>query len=199
METISINAIPQFIRDNYAIHEWRHASAILQNDFPNEWQDIIDVLTDFRLLKSDLIVGGGRKSNIADKFDTFLYQRNWEEKAFDTMVVIDGEEHSTPTHKIDCYKNRIALEIEWNNKTEFYDRDLNNFRMLFELGAISVGIIVTRTTELQQIFNALGRGKSFGASSTHLNKLLPKIDGGGAGGCPILVFGIKDSLYVEDV
>jgi hypothetical protein len=33
-----------------------------------------------------------------------------------------------PTHKIDNFKNRIGLEVEWNNKTEFYDRDLNNFR-----------------------------------------------------------------------
>ncbi|GAA4056898.1 hypothetical protein GCM10022410_00420 [Amphibacillus indicireducens] len=187
------------MRDNYAIYEWRHASAIMQNDFPDEWRDIIDVLQNFRLLKSNLIVGGGRKSKIAENFDAFLYERDWEEKSFDTKIVIDGTEFITPTHKVDCYKNRVAVEIEWNNKTEFYDRDLNNFRMLFELNAISVGIIITRTSELQQIFNQIGRGNSFGSSTTHLNKLLPKIDGGGGGGCPILVFGIKDSLYVDDI
>jgi len=32
----------------------------------------------------------------------------------------------SPTHKVDCYKNRIALELEWNNKDPFFDRDLNN-------------------------------------------------------------------------
>ena len=39
---------------------------------------------------------------------------------------------------------RIALEIEWNSKDPFYDRDLENFRRLHADGAISVGIIVTR-------------------------------------------------------
>ena len=120
-------------------------------------------------------------------------------KAFDTKMVVDGQENMAPTHKIDCYKNRIALEVEWNNKDPFFDRDLNNFRLLFDLRAISVGIIITRTDELQEIFDRLGRGKSFGASTTHMGKLLPKIYGGGGGGCPILVFGIKKSLYVEDI
>ena len=35
-------------------------------------------------------------------------------------------------------------------------------------------------------------------STTHMSKLLPKIDGGAAGGCPVLVFGISSALYVED-
>ena len=99
---------------------------------------------------------------------------------------------------MDCYKNKIALEIEWNNKDPFFDRDLNNFRLLFELRVISVGIIVTRCDALQNIFDAIGRGSSFGSSTTHMSKLLPKIEGGGGGGCPILVFGIKERLYDEN-
>jgi len=61
---------------------------------------------------------------------------------------------------------------------------------------ISVGIIVTRCDALQNIFDQIGRGSSFGSSTTHMSKLLPKIEGGG--GCPILVFGIKESLYDEN-
>jgi hypothetical protein len=112
-------------------------------------------------------------------------------------VTVDKEIMESPTHKVDCFKNRIALEIEWNNKDPFFDRDLNNFRLLFDLRAISVGIIITRCDELQEIFEKLGRGQSYGASTTHLGKLLPRIKGGGGGGCPILVFGIKNSLYRE--
>lgn len=83
------------------------------------------------------------------------------------------------------------MDIEWNNKTEFYDCDLNNFRLLNALDAISVGIIVTRATELQSaIFNPLGIGLKYGASTAHLDKLIPKIEGGGAGGCPLLVIAI---------
>lgn len=92
----------------------------------------------------------------------------------------------------------MALEIEWNNKDPFFDRDLNNFRLLFDLRAVSVGVIITRCDELQDIFRKIGRGSSYGASTTHMSKLLPKIEGGGAAGCPLLVFGIRASLYLED-
>jgi hypothetical protein len=64
---------------------------------------------------------------------------------------------------------------------------------------VSVGVIVTRCDELQDVFDALGRGSSYGASTTHMGKLLPRIQGGGGAGCPLLVFGIKRSLYVEDI
>lgn len=111
-------------------------------------------------------------------------------------MVVDAHTMESPTHKVDCYKNRVALEIEWNNKDPFFDRDLNNFRLLFELRAISVGVIITRCDELQEIFDDLGKGDSYGASTTHLSKLLPRIEGGGGGGCPILVFGISKRLYI---
>jgi len=103
----------------------------------------------------------------------------------------------SPTHKVDCYKNRVALEIEWNNKDPFFDRDLNNFRLLFDLRAICAGIIITRCDELQDIFDSLERGSSYGSSTTHMSKLLPRIEGGGGAGCPLLVLD-KKSLYLED-
>lgn len=43
----------------------------------------------------------------------------------------------------------IALEIEWNNKDPFFDRDLENFKRLHAEGAISVGVIITRGVSLQ--------------------------------------------------
>jgi hypothetical protein len=81
-------------------------------------------------------VGGGRKSKVSEAIDSSLYSRGWAEKQFATEIVIDGSHTETPTHQIDCFKNRIALEIEWNNKDPFFDRDLNNFRLLFELRAV---------------------------------------------------------------
>jgi len=194
---MAIDQIPSHIRRVYEIHEWKHACAILQNDFPNEWKDLIDVLTEFRLHKRWLTKGGGRKSEISKFIDGFLHERGWIEKDFSTQVVVDENTIETPTHKIDCFKNRIALEIEWNNKDPFFDRDLNNFRLLFNLRAISVGVIITRCDNLQDIFKELGRGSSFGASTTHMSKLLPRIEGGGGAGCPILAFGISKQLYVE--
>lgn len=185
--------------NKYSVKEWGHALAILSNEFPTQFTDICEVLDTFELRKSNLIVGGGGKSKVSGYLDSQLYQRGWQEKAFETAITIDGEVYETPTHKIDCVKGRIALDIEWNNKTEFYDRDLNNFRLLHSLGAISVGIIVTRTSELQnEVFRPLGIGTKYGSSTTHMDKLVPKIEGNGAGGCPILVIGIKPGAYVED-
>jgi len=193
-----LSGLPAFITEHYDVREWRHASAILSSDYPKEWADIIEVLSAFRVHKTEIEVGGKNKSKVAARIDYALAQKGWAEKKFSTKIVVDEVTRDSPTHKVDCFKNRVGLEIEWNNKDPFFDRDLNNFRLLFELHALSVGVIVTRCDELQIIFNSLGRGKSYGNSTTHLSKLLPRIEGGGGGGCPILVFGIKANLYVED-
>ena len=196
---MGIELLSEFIQNFYEIHEWKHACAILKNDFPNEWKDLINLLENFRLEKSSIVKPGGRKSPISDFIDSFLLKKGWEEKSFDIKIEVDKESKESPTHRIDCYKNKIALEIEWNNKDPFFDRDLNNFRLLFDLRAISVGIIITRCDDLQDIFNELGRGKSYGASTTHMSKLLPRINGGSGGGCPVLVFGITKKLYIKDI
>ncbi len=190
--------LPDFVRDNYECYEWRHASAILAQDYPEEWSDLLGLLEVLRLRKSWISVGGGNKSKLAGYVDTFLFERGWVEKQFQTAIEVDGKRLDSPTHKVDCFKNCIALEVEWNNKDPFFDRDLNNFRLLFDLRAVSVGVILTRSDELQDIFKKLGRGSSYGMSTTHMSKLLPRIEGGGGAGCPLLVFGIKKSLYVED-
>jgi Restriction endonuclease BglII len=193
-----IGRLPDFVRQHYECHEWKHASAILSQDFPEEWQDLMDLLTTFRLRKTWLTVGGGNKSRVSDHVDSFLTARGWREKQFQTAIEVDGRRLDSPTHKIDCFRNGIALEVEWNNKDPFFDRDLNNFRLLFDLRAVSVGIILTRSDELQDVFNQLGRGSSYGNSTTHMSKLLPRVLGGGGAGCPLLVFGIRKSLLLED-
>jgi hypothetical protein len=35
---MGLDLLPAFIRQNYEVHEWKHASAILKQDFPDEWQ-----------------------------------------------------------------------------------------------------------------------------------------------------------------
>ena len=85
--------------------------------------------------------------------------------------------------------------LQSNNKDPFYDRDLTTFRLLFELAVLSVGVIITRASELQDIFDSLGKGQSYGASTTHMGKLIPKMNNRSAGGCPVLAFGMKKGLY----
>ena len=197
-EFMAIKNLPKFIRSNYEIHEWNHASTILENDFPNEWKDIIDVLKKFRVKKSHIIVGGGGRSKVTQSLDSAFYQKDWEKHEFDTLIIVDDIGSETPTHEVDCVKNRVALEIEWSNKDPFFDRDLNNFRLLFDRGAISVGIIITKSDRLSEIFKELNIFDKYGWTSTWMKKLLPRVEGGGQGGCPVLIFGIKKSLYQED-
>jgi hypothetical protein len=194
-----IDCLPAHIRDSYEVHEWRHASAVLEADFPQQWADIVAVLSEFKLCRSHIAVGGGSKSPVARGLDKAFEQRGWRERKFNTQIVVDDTRIDSPTHKVDCYKAGVALEIEWNNKDPFFDRDLNNFRLLFELRAVSVGVVITRCDELQEVFDSLGRGSSYGESTTHMSKLLPRLEGGGGGGCPVLVFGIRRSLYREDL
>lgn len=194
----TIHLIPDDISALYEVHEWRNAVGILQTACPNEWADIQTALRAFRLYRSEILTAGGSRSSIVARLEAPLKEADWVEKQFATAIVVDGTHRESPTHSVDCFKGRVALEVEWNNKDPFYDRDLNNFRLLFDLQVIDVGVIITRCTELQVIFNQLGRGPSFGNSTTHMSKLLPRLHGGSGGGCPIVVFGISERLFVED-
>jgi hypothetical protein len=194
--------IPAEIHEKYEVVEVRHAATILVNDLHEEWNDIREVLANFVLKKTEIVARGGGKSKISHYFDEELRQRRWNEREFRVEYVVNGKTRRSNTHKVDCFKGRVALEIEWNSKDQTFVRDLNNFRLLFDLDVISTGVIVTRCDELQKVFDDLGSGsdgKVIGAkyrsSTTHMSKLLPRLITGGGGGCPVLVFGIKEALY----
>lgn len=187
--------LPDSVRNDYEIREWNHALAILYHDFKKEWDDLVYVLKNFKLTKSSILQPGGGKSPIAKNINGMFYERSWSHKSFDIAIFVDKERRHTQTHKVDYFKNRIAVETEWNNKDPFYDRDLNNFRLLHSLRVISLGIIITRCDSLQKIFDRLGKGSSYGASTTHMSKLLPRVENGGSGGCPVLAIGISDRVY----
>jgi hypothetical protein len=190
--------IPPELFEKYHIKEWRNATGILHTACPEEWAEVQEVLLGFRLLKSEVRVGGGNRSLISQRIDKPLYDRGWIEKSFETAIIVDEARIESPTHAVDCFKGGVAVEMEWNNKDPFFDRDLNNFRLLFELRAIQVGIVITRAWELQQVFKSIGKGASYGKATTHHEKLWPKVEGGGAGGCPLLTFAIKPSAFIDD-
>ncbi len=114
------------------------------------------------------------------------------------MIADDVEVHQD-THKVDYLKGRIAFDMEWNSKDQTFDRDLFAFRTFFDYDRISVGVLVTRSNDLDSLFNEMGESikKKYGASTTHMNKLLPRLRAGRNGGCPVLVFGITKKL-VDD-
>jgi hypothetical protein len=192
---VGLDLIPNALHTKFKFDERDHACAILARDFPVEFKELLDCLKSFNLKKSDILTPGGGRSPIPIAIDGFLSSRGWQAKQFSIKIEVDGADIPIPTHSIDNFKNRIGVEVEWNNKTEFYDRDLNNFRLLKELRVLSVGVMITRLSELQILFNQLGKGASYGASTTHWDKLVPKVNGGGAGCCPLLLVGMGMNCY----
>ncbi len=81
--------VPKEIRRLYAIHEWRNAMAILTAAHSGEWSDIVKVLGSFKLMRTDVLAPGGRKSLIANKLDGHFYRLGWKEKGFETSIVVD--------------------------------------------------------------------------------------------------------------
>lgn len=195
---MALDLIPKGVRKKFEVAETHHAAAIMHADFRAEWDDLISMLGDFTLLRSQILSPGGRKSPISQAIDQHFYSRGWKEHTFQIEVLADGASTLAPTHHVDYFRHRVAIETEWNNKDPFFDRDLTTFRLLFDLNVLSVGIIITRASELQDIFNQLGRGKSFGASTTHMGKLLPKLHNRASGGCPVMAFGITKRAYKQN-
>lgn len=193
--------IPQDIIERYEIHDYLHAAVILSNEFPDEFEDICEVLREFSFSKEDVIAEGGCESNIPKKFSAILRPRKWEEKQLKAKVIVDDKEFRSITHKVDYFKGRIAFDLEWNSKDQTYDRDLITFKTFFEYNKISVAILVTRSNDLDEWFKTLGSftdkngnvkhvSKKYGASTTRMSKLLPRMESGRHGGCPVLIFGI---------
>lgn len=197
---MALDVFPTDVRRRFELLEWKHASSILAADFPEQFADLVHVLRTFRLSRNDFTAPGGNKSDITKRLDDrgFL-TRGWAYKQFQTSIRVDATEMASPTHEIDCFKDRVALEIEWNNKDPFFDRDLNNFRLLFDLRAISIGIIITKSQSLVPVIQGLGKEvwDKFGRSTTWMDKLLPRIEGGGGGGCPLLAIGITAECIDE--
>ena len=160
-----IRGLPAEVHRKFEVTDWRHGAAILEAVKPTEFDEVCDVLSRFQLLHSWMARGGGNKSKVAQFIDDEFGAYGWIETGFDTKIVVDGKELPSPTHKVDCFKSGVALETEWNNKDPFFDRDLNNFRLLHDLRVVDVGIVVTRTSALQEVLTSIGRSSTtYGAA-----------------------------------
>ena len=191
--------IPADISSMYEVEERHHAAAILANEFPQEFGEICSSLRDFRLTASDIRMPGGNESLIPKKFAAMLRPLGWREKRLKTKMLADDVETHVDTHKIDFLKGRVALEMEWNSKDQTFDRDLFAFRTFFEYNQISVGILITRGNTLDSLFEQMGSNikRKYGASTTHMQKLMPRLQAGRGGGCPILALGITRHLVTD--
>ena len=203
--------------NKYEFRNYGHALEILSEVFPKEWKEIQECLAKFVITEDDLLVAGGNESQIPKKFDDILYPYGWKEikisgdlevKLYQRLNKKSKSFATTPFdskmikgyiygHNIDFVKGKVAFDLEWNSKDQTFDRDLLAMRTYFECGIIDVGIIVTRSTELVDIFKKLDINKKYGPSTTHMDKLIYRLDSRRNGGCPILAIGIRKAVVEE--
>ena len=133
-----------------------HAEAILAHDFPHELEMLGRILSEFRISLAEVVRGGGGEAGLTQRLRHELSDVGWRKHNFSVETVVDGHARTGISHEVDHVKfadaGALALEIEWNNKDPFFDRDLENFQRLHTLSAISVGIIVTRGASMQDAF-----------------------------------------------
>lgn len=130
-----------------------HAEAILSVDFPGETAELIAALLDFEIPAAELVGSGGGEAPSTQRLRKRLSAAGWLKHIFLVETTIDGEKKEATSHEIDHVRRgargTIALEIEWNNKDPFFDRDLENFQRLHAQTVISAGVVVTRGASLQ--------------------------------------------------
>lgn len=138
-----------------------HAEAILHGDFPEVAEQLENILLSSTIPIEEIIGSGGGETKGTQRLRNALAKFSWHKHNFIVQRIIDGVEREAQSHEIDHVKTfaagTIALEIEWNNKDPFFDRDLENFKRLHADGGISLGMIVTRGSSLQDSIRGLVR------------------------------------------
>jgi len=207
---ITVSGLPT----GYDYKATRYADVILKEAFPNRFRDLTNALEQFEPTLDELRSGGGGRTVFVRRFDESLAEHQedgntvWGKQNITIEKGIGFDGNVAPVskvrrHEIDMFGlgsledplPGIAVEMEWNNKDPFFDRDLINFQALHHEGAIAVGVIVTRGTDLQDLISGVIRsgdgGFKYGSSTTHWDKLVPRVNLGGGGECPLLLIGIR--------
>jgi len=207
-----LDMVPKSLTEKYELHNINHAVEVLTTAYPEHWREIVSALEQLTIPVEHIIVGGGSESPIPKALSAMLRPAGWEEARVsgDLLVKLhrrrSGEmgektEHTIKnfidSHNIDYVKGKVAVDMEWNSKDQTFDRDLYAFRMFYECGVIACGVIITRSIRLNPLFAELGVMKKYGASTTWMGKLIPRIRSGRHGGCPLLLVGITPNVIVR--
>ncbi|MCB1506676.1 MAG: restriction endonuclease [Hyphomicrobiaceae bacterium] len=147
--------LPKAARDHWEFMESNSAAAVLKAVCPDEWANIVEVLSTYRLDPQYWLKAGGNRGDIAEQLDGAFGERGWQAARLDleTRGILfnkDGEEFGElPSvrqegYEVDNFKNRVVLDVEWNAKDGNLDRDLASYRSWYEAGVISAGVIITK-------------------------------------------------------
>lgn len=205
--------IPDEIAEKYEFYNFNGALEILTQTHINEFSEIVRALNDFSVETDDIMRKGGNESQVPKKLSALLRPLDWKELEISGDLIVrllEGKKMKAVSkeftlkefisgHKIDYVKGEVALDLEWNSKDQTFDRDLYAFRTFYECGVITCGVIITRSEQLNTVFEKLGGDikKKYGASTTWMGKLLPRIHARRHGGCPILAIGITPKVISD--
>ena len=232
--------VPQSIRDKYEVFSYRNAAVILAEARPQEFAEIVSALEAFTITTEMIRTAGGNESDIPKEFTKTLRPLGWHETIIsaDLHVTLSWREATGEMkkgkpvlaaktriierekyldgHKIDYVKGKVAFDLEWNSKDQTFDRDLYAMNAFFQSGAIDVGVLVTRSESLNDVFKSVGPAltksgeiektragverptmSKYGASTTWMGKLIYRLNAGRNGGCPVLAIGIKPAAVSD--
>ena len=210
MENLS-DYLPQEFLNLYEVHNFRHAVEVLSTGCKQDFDELIQSLTDFRFTTAEILAAGGNESKIPKLIAAPLRPLGWYETRINGDLIVKVISHTDEGakealsriedyidgHKVDFIKNRVAFDLEWNSKDQTFDRDLYAFRAFHEAGVISAAVLLTRSQSLNDVFRKLGIMSKYGASTTWMGKLLYRMKAGRNGGCPVLVLGITPKLITD--
>jgi hypothetical protein len=217
--------VPGDLLAKYQFAETRNACAIFAATNALAFQQMLDVLRGFWLKTSDLLTPGGQESDLAARMNAAFRAQGWREARVDTLIRLSlqrtplisaGEDRLEPVvtetvnegYKVDNFRDRVALDMEWNAKDGNLDRDISAYRALYDAALIDVGVLVTRTLDLRHLGRELGLAAGMAeaqarkilntTTTTNREKLLPRLTRGDGGGCPILAVFICRGTHSAD-
>ena len=146
-----------------------------------------------------------------DRFDRSLNDRGWAKRNIEIAKTVDGERvYTVRGHEIDMFAlgpgggfPGVAVEMQWNNKDPFFDRDLIHFQALHREGVLAVGVIVTRGERLQTLLDAVlierrpADTRASTANRARTGASWSRVTLGGGGECPLLLIGIEPERLAD--
>ena len=193
---------PPRFPSGYSIRNINYGVELLAAAFPSHYTSACRALDAWRPSWADVEAAGGNLSIPSAQFVDAFNAEGWTETEFELETRLQGVATIARTHKLDLFKPGpnsaepypgVGVELEWNNKDEFFDRDLINFEALHRARDLAVGLLVTRGATLQAELVRRGWRQRFGTRTTHWEKLEPRLDLGRGGSTPIIALRLDTS------
>ena len=190
---------------------------------PQDWADIVSVLTAFSLDPQFWLKAGGNRGDVAKAIDDMFGARGWRELRVDlrTQGVFFAKNNKEVArlpgvyqegYLVDNFKGRVALDVEWNAKDGNLDRDLSAYRAWHEAGVIVGAVLITQdrlalkalaerlwgayqdSLPVEQRNSKLPIDLST-STTTNLEKADLRVRRGVMGTCPLLVVAATDATW----